>query len=166
MEESSVHNMLGPTAFSCRLLKGCAAWVFPALVAGLALAAFTWNADAVFFGGNVYFSDGDCYARMTRVRLLQEHPRAPVHRHDFENYPIGTQPHTTAPLDYLIAGLARAPDHLDAGEHRFFVAAEKLSLAASRLCPAHLILPSLSTTVALPARENCTGPPAAAQGVP
>ena len=108
MEESSVHNMLGPTAFSCRLLKGCAAWVFPALVAGLALAAFTWNADAVFFGGNVYFSDGDCYARMTRVRLLQEHPRAPVHRHDFENYPIGTQPHTTAPLDYLIAGLARA----------------------------------------------------------
>jgi len=106
MEESSVHNMLGPTAFSCRPLKVIAAWVFPALVAGLALAAFTWNSQAVFFGGNVYFSDGDCYARMTRVRLLQEHPFAPVHRHDFENHPIGTQPHTTAPLDYLIAGLA------------------------------------------------------------
>ncbi len=106
MEGSAVHNMLGPTAFSCRPLKVIAAWVFPALVAGLALAAFTWNSDAVFFGGNVYFTDGDCYARMTRVRLLQEHPLRPVHRHDFENYPIGTQPHTTAPLDYLIAGLA------------------------------------------------------------
>jgi energy-coupling factor transporter ATP-binding protein EcfA2 len=31
--------------------------------------------------------------------------------------------------------LARAPDHLDAGEHRFFVAAEKLSLSASPVIP-------------------------------
>ena len=31
--------------------------------------------------------------------------------------------------------VARAPDHLDAGEHRFFVAAEKLSLAASPVIP-------------------------------
>ena len=106
MEESSIHNMLGSAMFFRRSLKVFAAWVFPVLVLGAGLAAFTWNADSVFYGGNVYFTDGDCYARMTRVRLLQEHPLAPVRKHAFENYPIGTQPHTTAPLDYLIAGLA------------------------------------------------------------
>jgi hypothetical protein len=31
--------------------------------------------------------------------------------------------------------LARAPDHLDGGEHRFFVAAEKLSLSANPVIP-------------------------------
>jgi hypothetical protein len=31
--------------------------------------------------------------------------------------------------------VARAPDHLDAGEHRFFVAAEKLSLSANPVMP-------------------------------
>ena len=98
--------MLGSSAFFCRLVNIVEAWVFPVLVLGLALAAFTWNADAVFFKGSVYFTDGDCYARMTRVRLLQEHPLAPIRQHNFENYPAGTRPHTTAPLDYLIAGLA------------------------------------------------------------
>lgn len=38
-------------------------------------------------------------------------------------------------LDFA-SRLARAPDHLDAGEHRFFVAAEKLSLSASPVIPA------------------------------
>jgi hypothetical protein len=38
--------------------------------------------------------------------MLMEHPLEPVRQHDFENYPTGTRPHTTAPLDYLIAGLA------------------------------------------------------------
>jgi energy-coupling factor transporter ATP-binding protein EcfA2 len=37
-------------------------------------------------------------------------------------------------LDFA-SRLARAPDHLDAGEHRFFLAAEKLSLAASPIIP-------------------------------
>jgi ATP-dependent Clp protease ATP-binding subunit ClpB len=37
-------------------------------------------------------------------------------------------------LDFA-SRLARAPDHLDAGEHRFFVAAEKLSLSASPIIP-------------------------------
>lgn len=98
--------MLGPATFPRSPLKLLAAWVFPALVIALGLAAYTWNSDAVFLGGNVYFADGDCYARMTRVRLLQEHPLAPVRTHDFENFPDGTRPHTTSPLDYLIAGLA------------------------------------------------------------
>ncbi len=106
MQNASIHNMLGSTAFLRRSLKAFAAWVFPLLVLGLALAAFRWNSDAVFIKGNVFFTDGDCYARMTRVRLLLEHPLEPVRQHDFENYPIGTRPHTTAPLDYLIAGLS------------------------------------------------------------
>ncbi|MHB1427904.1 MAG: AAA family ATPase [Rhodocyclaceae bacterium] len=38
-------------------------------------------------------------------------------------------------LDFA-SRLARAPDHLDAGEHRFFLAAEKLSLSASPVIPA------------------------------
>lgn len=42
--------------------------------------------------------------------------------------------HTALILDFA-SRLARAPDHLDAGEHRFFVAAEKLSLAASPVIP-------------------------------
>lgn len=37
-------------------------------------------------------------------------------------------------LDFA-SRLARTPDHLDAGEHRFFVAAEKLSLSASPVIP-------------------------------
>ena len=78
MEGNPVHNMLGLSAFLRRFLKVFAAWFFPVLVLGLALAAFTWNADAVFFKGNVYFSDGDCYARMTRVRMLQAHPLVPI----------------------------------------------------------------------------------------
>lgn len=106
MEKSSVHNMLGSVTFLRHSLKVVSAWFFPLVVLCLAVAAFTWNSEAVFFGGNVYFTDGDCYARMTRVRLLQEHPLMPVRQHDFENYPLGTRPHTTAPLDYLIAGFA------------------------------------------------------------
>ncbi|MEW6512773.1 MAG: AAA family ATPase [Pseudomonadota bacterium] len=42
--------------------------------------------------------------------------------------------HAALVLDFA-SRLARAPDHLDAGEHRFFVAAEKLSLAASPVIP-------------------------------
>ncbi|MDD5351290.1 MAG: hypothetical protein PHQ12_13855 [Chthoniobacteraceae bacterium] len=65
-----------------------------------------WNASDVFAGGNIFFADPDCYSRMTRVREVYEHPGRVVHRHDFENWPEGTQPHTTAPFDYLTAGLA------------------------------------------------------------
>lgn len=53
----------------------------------------------------MFFVDGDCYARMTRVREVCIHPGTVLRHHDFENYPIGTTPHTTVPLDYLIAGL-------------------------------------------------------------
>src|SRR4051794_21891014 len=43
---------------------------------------------------------------MTRVRMCLEHPGTIVRHHEFENFPAGTTPHTTAPLDYLIAGIS------------------------------------------------------------
>ena len=39
---------------------------------------------------------------MTRVRICAQHPGSIVRHHGFENFPQGTSPHTTAPLDYLI----------------------------------------------------------------
>ncbi|HEV2096339.1 MAG TPA: hypothetical protein VGQ82_07540 [Chthoniobacterales bacterium] len=72
------------------------------------LTARTANFQNVFVGGGVYFTDADCYARMTRARICFEHPGSVIRHHDFENFPIGTTPHTTAPLDYLIVALAVA----------------------------------------------------------
>ena len=43
---------------------------------------------------------------MTRVRICASHPGTIVRHHEFENFPQGTTPHTTAPLDYLILALA------------------------------------------------------------
>ena len=76
------------------------------ILTALVLVARCANYRDVFVSGNVYFTDADCYARMTRVRICAEHPGAIVRHHDFENFPQGTTPHTTAPLDYLILGLA------------------------------------------------------------
>ena len=72
----------------------------------LILATRCANYRDVFVAGNVYFTDADCYARMTRVRMCSEHPGLIVRHHDFENFPAGTTPHTTAPLDYLILALS------------------------------------------------------------
>jgi hypothetical protein len=72
----------------------------------LILATRCANYQDVFVAGNIYFTDADCYARMTRVRMCSEHPGLIVRRHDFENFPTGTTPHTTAPLDYLILALS------------------------------------------------------------
>jgi asparagine N-glycosylation enzyme membrane subunit Stt3 len=71
----------------------------------LILATRWANYQDVFVSGNIYFTDADCYARMTRVRMCSEHPGLIV-RPDFENFPTGTTPHTTAPLDYLILALS------------------------------------------------------------
>ena len=76
------------------------------ILSALILAARSANYRNVFVAGNVYFADADCYARMTRVRMCAEHPGLIVRHHDFENFPTGTTPHTTAPLDYAILGLA------------------------------------------------------------
>ena len=118
--------MLGAASLFLRPFKALVPWFFPALLLGLAFSAFTWNSDAVFYGGNVYFTDGDCYARMTRVRLLEQSAPVPIRQHDFENYPVGTRPHTTAPLDFLILGL-------DAVMSPFF--SGSLSLAGAWISP-------------------------------
>jgi hypothetical protein len=77
-----------------------------AILGALILATRCANYEDVFVAGNVYFTDADCYARMTRVRICAQHPGQIIRHHDFENFPQGTTPHTTAPLDYLILALA------------------------------------------------------------
>jgi len=53
----------------------------------------------------IYYVDPDCYSRMTRVREVLE-GWGVIHYHAWENWPKGVWPHTTAPMDYLIAGIA------------------------------------------------------------
>jgi hypothetical protein len=77
-----------------------------AILSALILVTRCANYPEVFVAGNVYFTDADCYARMIRARICAEHPGRIVRHHDFENFPAGTNPHTTAPLDYLILGLS------------------------------------------------------------
>jgi hypothetical protein len=77
--------------------------IFSALILGTRCA----NYGDVFVGGAVYFTDADCYSRMTRARICMEHPGRIIRHHSFENFPAGTAPHTTAPFDYLIVALTR-----------------------------------------------------------
>lgn len=77
-----------------------------AILSVLILATRCANYQDVFVAGNIYFTDADCYARMTRVQMCSEHPGLIIRHHDFENFPTGTTPHTTAPLDYLILALS------------------------------------------------------------
>jgi hypothetical protein len=77
-----------------------------AILSALILATRCANYQDVFVAGNVYFVDADCYARMTRVQMCAKKPGLIVRHHDFENFPLGTTPHTTAPFDYLILGLS------------------------------------------------------------
>ena len=90
------------------MIRGILAVAEIAIVSALILATRCANYQDVFVGGNVYFTDADCYARMTRVRICAEKPGLILRHHDFENFPYGTTPHTTAPLDYLILALGLA----------------------------------------------------------
>ena len=76
------------------------------ILTALIIATRCANYQDVFGAGNIYFVDADCYARMTRVQMCAEKPGLIVRHHAFENFPQGTTPHTTAPLDYLILGLS------------------------------------------------------------
>lgn len=80
-----------------------ALWIV--LVALMALAIRCHNLQDVFIGRHIYFVDADCYSRMTRVRMVTSGEELIIKHHNFENWPQGTDPHTTAPLDFLIAGL-------------------------------------------------------------
>jgi hypothetical protein len=72
----------------------------------LTLAACCWNWRQVFVGGEVYFVDPDCYARMNRVQQAMSAPWRAISFHDFENAPSGARAHTTAPTDLLVIALA------------------------------------------------------------
>jgi len=76
------------------------------LLSALILAARCANYQDVFVSGNVYFVDADCYARMTRARMVKEKQGLIIRYHVFENFPQGTMPHTTAPLDYIVVALS------------------------------------------------------------
>ena len=89
-----------------RVLRGLWSGVQCALFSALILLPRCANYEDVFVGGKIYFNDADCYSRMTRARMVAQHPGAIVRQHHFENYPAGVTPHTTAPLDYLIVGLS------------------------------------------------------------
>lgn len=104
------------------MIRGVLSIIQIAILSVLILATRCANYQDVFVAGNIYFTDADCYARMTRVQMCSQHPGLIVRHHEFENFPTGTTPHTTAPLDYLILGLsvaiaparsAVAPYHLD-----------------------------------------------------
>ena len=80
------------------------------LLAVLFYATVTWNRSQVIVrlaDGNtlVVLADGDCHSRLQRADLVTARPGTIVRSHDFENHPAGTVPHTTAPMDYLIAAL-------------------------------------------------------------
>jgi hypothetical protein len=90
------------------VIRGIVNIIEIAVLSALILATRCANYQDVFVAGNIYFTDADCYARMMRVRMCEEHPGLIVRHHDFENFPEGTTPHTTAPLDYLIFALAVA----------------------------------------------------------
>jgi hypothetical protein len=77
-----------------------------ALLTALIAAARCANYQDVFVAGNVYFVDADCYARMTRAQMVRAKPGLIIRHHAFENFPQGTTPHTTGPLDYLIVALS------------------------------------------------------------
>jgi hypothetical protein len=89
-----------------RALRALCSVVQCALFSALILIPRCANYENVFVGGKIYFLDADCYARMTRARMIAEHPGTIVRQHDFENYPAGVTPHTTAPFDYLIVFLS------------------------------------------------------------
>ena len=73
----------------------------------LTFCARSHNRNDIFHAdGRVYFYEGDCYSRMTRAQMV-DNGQWVIRHHEFENYPQGTDPHTTAPLDWLIVGLKK-----------------------------------------------------------
>ncbi len=84
--------------------------LWPLALCLLALVARCWNLADVFVDGRIYFVDADCYSRMTRAAMVAGGRGLVIRHHDFENFPHGVTPHTTAPLDWLIVGEKRILD--------------------------------------------------------
>ena len=136
----------GYTVPSVERLRTAKTWLRRALLglllAALGVGAFVArcdNARQTFIEGRIYFLDGDCYARMTRARMILEHPGMVIHHHDFENFPDGVQSHTTAPFDYAIVVLKWVLDGVAAlfGEtgRRLLPAEQTLDLAGAIISP-------------------------------
>jgi hypothetical protein len=79
------------------------------LLLALTFAARCHNYADVFHHRGVFFVDGDCYSRMTRAKMVSEGQWS-IRHHDFENWPMGITPHTTALLDWMIVGLKPVMD--------------------------------------------------------
>lgn len=90
------------------VLRSILSGIFLVFLLLLTLSAQTWNWDQIFHKGQVYYVDADCYSRMTRVQQVLQHPFTPIRFHAFENAPLGVTPHTTAPLDWIIAAFSKA----------------------------------------------------------
>jgi ascorbate-specific PTS system EIIC-type component UlaA len=65
------------------VIRGTLSIIEITILSVLILATRCANYQDVFVAGNVYFTDADCYARMTRVRMCSENPGLIVRRHYF-----------------------------------------------------------------------------------
>ncbi len=120
----------------------------------LAGAARGWSLRETFIEGKIYFADPDCYSRMTRARLLVEEGAWSIRRHDFENHPEGIVPHTTAPMDLVIAGLKGILDFgFSLGDSPSVLRGQTLDLAGALSGPLLGMLTCLALAAALPKSE-------------
>ncbi|HET6409702.1 MAG TPA: hypothetical protein VFG14_17570, partial [Chthoniobacteraceae bacterium] len=137
--------------------------IFTLIIALLALvagAARMWNVRDVFQEGRIYFTESDAYSRMTRVRMIAEGQDWTIRHHSFENWPEGTKPHTTAPMDWTILSLRPAVSvalaMIDPGKTSV-LRGEAIDLAGALAGPLLGILTCLAVAFALPkesARER------------
>ncbi|MGB8168540.1 MAG: hypothetical protein WCF18_13670 [Chthoniobacteraceae bacterium] len=104
----------------------------------LAAGLRAWNLRDIFVDGRIFFVDADCYSRMSRVRLVANGEALVIRHHDFENWPEGTHPHTTAPMDWSIAAAKVALDavmRLCDPRGRSLLHAQTLDLAGAIISP-------------------------------
>lgn len=92
----------GLVAMNSRLVKRVIWFLMIAAFCALAFTVRCWNLRDTFVGAHIYFVDPDCYSRMTRAASIVEGGPLVIRHHDFENWPDGITPHTTAPMDWLI----------------------------------------------------------------
>jgi hypothetical protein len=109
----------------------------------LALLVVTFHARIhnradVFHGdGRIYFIEGDCYSRMTRAQMVDQGQWI-IRHHEFENWPEGTMPHTTAPFDWMIVGLKKvvsAALWIFDGKSRSILRGQELDVAGALISP-------------------------------
>lgn len=102
----------------------------------------------VLIGGKLYFTDADCYSRMSRVQLVSAAPGTVLRWQGFENWPEGVFSHATAPFDYVIVGLERVLRLLWPSQGRFgTLSGETLDLAGALISPLFGVLLTLGAAV-------------------